>query len=63
MCLLAAQWVWTRPPLGYLMNTGSRKGFWHIWQSFLSESRTELPFSFICRKKEKMEMSVTSFQS
>lgn len=27
MCLLAAQWVWTRPPFGYLTNTGSQKGF------------------------------------
>lgn len=63
MCLLAAQWVWTRPPLGYLTNTGSRKGLWHIWQSFLSESRMALPLSFICRRKEKTETSVTSFQS
>lgn len=56
VCLLAAQWVWTRPPFGYLTNTGSQKGFWHIWHSFLSESRTELPFNFICKKKEKLRI-------
>lgn len=47
VCLLAAQWVCTRPPFGYLTNTGSPKGFWQSWQSFFSESRTALPFSFI----------------
>lgn len=47
LCPLAAQWVCTRPPFGYLTNTGSQKGVWHIWQSFLSERQTELPFSFI----------------
>lgn len=53
LCLPAAQCVCTRPPFGYLTNTGSQKGFWHIWQSFLSESHTELPFSFICKKIKK----------
>lgn len=47
VCLLAAQWVWTRSPVGYLTNTGSQKGLWHTWHSCLSESRKELLFSFI----------------
>lgn len=51
VCLLAAQWVCTSPPFGYLTNTGSPKGFWQSWQSFFSESRTALPFSFICKQK------------
>lgn len=51
VCLLAAQWVCTSPPFGYLTNTGSPKGFWQSWQSFLSESQTALPFSFTCKQK------------
>lgn len=47
LCLLAAQWVCTRPPFGYRMNTGSKKGCWHSWQRFWSESWMALPFSFI----------------
>lgn len=46
-CLLAAQWVWTRSPVGYLTNTGSQKGRWHTWHSCLSEIRNELLFTFI----------------
>lgn len=51
VCLLAAQWVCTSPPFGYLTNTGSPKGFWQSSQSFLSESQTALPFSFTCKQK------------
>lgn len=51
VCLLAAQWVCTSPPFGYLTNTGSPKGFWQSWQSFFSESQMALPFSFICKQK------------
>lgn len=47
VCLLAAQWVCTSPPFGYLTNTGSPKGFWQSWQSFFSESQMAPPFSFI----------------
>lgn len=54
VCLLAAQWVCTSPPFGYLTNTGSPKGFWQSWQSFLSESQTALPFNFTCKQKTIM---------
>lgn len=61
---LAAQWVWMRPPFGHRTNAGSQKGLWHFWHNFLSESRIELPFNFICENKHRQRShAVTRFQS
>lgn len=59
MCLLAAQWVWTRPPSGHRANAGSQKGLWHFWHNFLSESRIELPSNLICENKHNSHMLLT----
>lgn len=53
MCLLAAQWVWSETAVGVPNEHGLEEGFWHIWQSFLSESRTELPFKLHLQKERK----------
>lgn len=61
--LFAAQCVWARPPFGYLTNTGSQKGFWHTWQTFLSERTMGLPFSFTYkhRKQAKVLLQISTW--
>lgn len=55
LCLLAPRMVGVdETAVGVPNEHGLRgKGFWHIWQSFLSESRTELPFQLHLQKERK----------